>query len=461
METDSSFTSGDIGMCIKILLVAFLIALLPLQSYAADEFAQNVKKLGAKGDGATDDTAAFQKAMDDVANAGGGIVQVPAGNYLIRTHLNIPSCVTLEGVWTAPPIAVKSKKPGHPEPVEGPGLEKTWLKGSVLLAVEGAGKPDGTPFIMLNSNSTIKGMTIYYPEQKTDGEPTPYPWCIASAGCDNPSIVDCLLVNPYMGVDFGTRVAGRHYIRNLYGQPLYKGLFIDVCFDVGRCENIHFWPFWTGHVLGGKSPKVDEWVLKNGTAFILARSDWEYMTNCFAIMYKTGIHFIKASDPGPGNYLMTQTGADCCDVALQVDETQGHSGVSFSNSQIFGRILVNETNIGPVRFTGCGIFGASGKVEAKEMIRIAGRGRVSFDNCSFYAIDPNPKCDLFVNVVEGRLGISNSVFIGTAGKEPIVLGEKTISAIITGNEFYSSKQIVNNAKKNTIIKDNLFGTDEK
>ncbi len=166
------------------------------------------------------------------------------------------------------------------------------------------------------------------------------------------------------------------------------------------------------HVLGGKAPKTDEWVLRNGTAFIFARSDWEYVTNCFAISYKTGFHFISASQPGPGNYLLTQSGADCSDVALQIDETQGHSGVSFANSQIFGRIVVEEKNTGPVRFTGCGIFGASGAIEAAEMIKIAGRGRVSFDNCSFFAIDPKPKCDYFINVIDGRMGISNSVFIG-------------------------------------------------
>lgn len=445
----------------KHFLAAVAAATFCIQVSAAnDGFALNVRDFGAKGDGITDDTAAFQKAMDSLGEAG-GIVQVPAGNYLIKGHLNVPACVTLEGVWKAPPIAVKIGNPAKPERVQTPPVERTWLAGSVLLAVEGAGKPEGTPFVTLHHNSTVKGLTIYYPEQKADAEPVPYPWCIASAGADNTSIIDCLLVNPYQGVDFGSHPAGRHYIRNLYGQPLHKGLFIDVCFDVGRCENIHFWPFWTGHVLGGKAPKTDEWIFKNGTAFVLARSDWEYMSNCFAISYKTGFHFVGASQPGPGNYLLTQSGADCSDVAVLVDETQGHSGVSFSNSQIFGRIVVNESNSGPVRFTGCGIFGASGPIEATEMIKIAGRGRVSFDNCSFYAIDPKPKCERFINVIDGRLGISNSVFIGTAGLAPITLGENTRAAIITGNEFYSSTPIVNNATREVIIKDNLFGTEER
>lgn len=446
-------------LAIKLLLVACLAAMLSVQSFAASSnFTLNVKDFGAKGDGVTDDTAAFQKAMDKAGADGGGIVQVPVGNYLIKTRLDMPACVTLEGVWRIPPIAVKMKSPN-------PKFDKTWLCGSVLLAVDGAGKPDGKPFITMHHNSTLKGLIVYYPDQKADGAPVPYPWTVFSAGGDNMSIVDCLLVNPYQAVDFGTNPAGRHFIRNLYGQPLYKGLFIDKCFDVGRCENIHFWPFWTGHVVGGCPTAADEWVLKNGTAFILARSDWEYMTNCFAISYKTGIHFISASDPGPGNYLLTQSGADCSDVAVQIDATQGHSGVSFSNSQIFGRIVVGDGNSGPVKFTSCGLFGASGKVEAQDMIHIAGRGKISFDNCSFYAIDPTPKCDFFIHAASGRLGINNSTFINSKNTvqniTPVVLGENTISAIIAHNEFYGSKQIVNNAKKNVIIESNLFGTDEQ
>ncbi|HXR46087.1 MAG TPA: glycoside hydrolase family 28 protein [Candidatus Limnocylindrales bacterium] len=43
----------------------------------------NVRAFGATGSGATKDTAAFQKALDACADAGGGTVMVPAGNYLV------------------------------------------------------------------------------------------------------------------------------------------------------------------------------------------------------------------------------------------------------------------------------------------------------------------------------------------------------------------------------------------
>ena len=62
----------------------------------------NVRDFGARGDGRTDDTKAFQTALGQFSRGGGGIVEVPSGKYLIKTHLVIPESVTLEGNWRAP-----------------------------------------------------------------------------------------------------------------------------------------------------------------------------------------------------------------------------------------------------------------------------------------------------------------------------------------------------------------------
>ncbi len=51
----------------------------------------------AKGDGASDDTAAIQTALNDAGNNGGGIVLLPLGNYFIATHLTVPANTTLAG----------------------------------------------------------------------------------------------------------------------------------------------------------------------------------------------------------------------------------------------------------------------------------------------------------------------------------------------------------------------------
>src|SRR5258706_6864120 len=59
----------------------------------------SVRDFGAAGDGKTDDTAAFQKALDAVKQAGGGVVYAPRGNYFFAGHLNVPEAVTLYGIW--------------------------------------------------------------------------------------------------------------------------------------------------------------------------------------------------------------------------------------------------------------------------------------------------------------------------------------------------------------------------
>src|SRR6188472_672251 len=82
--------------CIKNFIPVFFIAAGLLISFACasslhnkDSGSQrskpvlNVVTLGAKGDGVTDNTKIFQKAIDSVNRLGGGTVLVPAGKYLI------------------------------------------------------------------------------------------------------------------------------------------------------------------------------------------------------------------------------------------------------------------------------------------------------------------------------------------------------------------------------------------
>ncbi|MCC7268013.1 MAG: right-handed parallel beta-helix repeat-containing protein [Caulobacteraceae bacterium] len=65
----------------------------------------NVKDFGAKGDGSTLDTAAIQAALDAAYAAGGGVVYIPAGVYLVHSRtgdasdgaLQIRDNVTLAG----------------------------------------------------------------------------------------------------------------------------------------------------------------------------------------------------------------------------------------------------------------------------------------------------------------------------------------------------------------------------
>lgn len=58
---------------------------------------ENVKDYGAVGDGAADDTAAIQAAIDAVSAKGGGVVCVPCGTYMTSAPLEMKSRVLLQG----------------------------------------------------------------------------------------------------------------------------------------------------------------------------------------------------------------------------------------------------------------------------------------------------------------------------------------------------------------------------
>ena len=79
----------------------------------------NVRSFGAAGDGISDDTAAFQRALDSVHHAGGGTAFAPTGRYLFRGVLTIPEGVTLRGSFSCVPSHTGMRDRGQPKPEIG------------------------------------------------------------------------------------------------------------------------------------------------------------------------------------------------------------------------------------------------------------------------------------------------------------------------------------------------------
>ncbi len=259
----------------------------------------------AAGDGTTDDTAAIQHALDDAGSAGGGIVFLPSGNYFIGSHLTVPAYTSLVGVFRGPEAYAQDH-------------------GTTLLAVEGAGDANGTPFITLSgSTSTIEGVVVFYPNQTKTNPPVAYPWTLRAGGGDNVTVLDTLLVNSYQGIDLATHPSGRHFVRGVYGQPLRTGISVDQCYDIGRIQDIHFWPFWT------QDPAIEAYQSANAVTFIFGRTDWEVVEDVFSWGYSVGAQFIATSH-GAMNGQMSDIDFDNVDVGLDVQNTQPYA-VHISN----------------------------------------------------------------------------------------------------------------------------------
>jgi len=186
-------------------------------------------------------------------------------------------------------------------------------------------------------------------------------------------------------VDFGSYATGRHFINGLYAYPLFKGLYINQCYDVGRIENIHFWPFWD---LDPKSP-LWEFTRTKGTAFIIGKTDGEMAFNCFSIFYNVGMQFIRGpiyddnrreTKGAPGSGVYTNCYMDVSPCAIKVDEVAADSGVSFVNGMFMSTVEVGPNNKGQVKFTACGFWANRG---LDSHAKLEGRGSVLFESCHF------------------------------------------------------------------------------
>jgi len=395
----------------------------------------SVLDFGAKGDGKADDTAAFQKALDTAGQAGGGVVQVPRGNFFFAGHLDVPNAVALEGIWQSVPAHNGIRDAGLPKPTDD---------GTTLLVTENANNEAGAPFITLHHNSTLKGVVLYYPNQVPTNTPVPYPWAIAMRG-KNPAVLQVELLNPYNGIDASQNE--RHLIRDVHGQPLRRGIFVDAIYDIGRIEDVHFNPWWS------MQPKLIAWQYENGEAFIFGQSDWQYVFNTFCICYHIGYKFIKTkAGCCNGNFL--GIGADDSHTALVVEESAPY-GLLISNGEFVSfsgpdptMIDVRKSNTGSVRFMNCAFWGP-----CNQIARIDGRGTVGFGDCTFVLWDAKNKGRAALQAEGGSLLVRGCEF--QKDKPQIELGEGVRRAVIQGNILTGKAQITNRARgHNIIIADN-------
>src|ERR1035438_2754958 len=93
-----------------------LLCAVGLASAATNPDAYSVRDYGAKGDGKTDDTGSFQKALDAAGQGGGGVVYAPRGNYFFAGHLKVPNAVALKGVWESVPSHLGLRNAGSAKP---------------------------------------------------------------------------------------------------------------------------------------------------------------------------------------------------------------------------------------------------------------------------------------------------------------------------------------------------------
>ena len=419
----------------KILIFILISIVLGLNFCWAKDF--NVSDFGAIGDGVFDNTSAFQKALDAAGEAKYGTVIVDNGNYLFKGHLTVPTGVTLKGTRSSVPANNGIRDQGLPLPTEG---------GSTLMPTEHAGTEEGEAFITLNTNSTLLGFVIYYPNQTIDQIPTPYPWAVAMRG-KNPALLDCELLNPYNGIDASKNE--RHLVRNISGQPLRRGIFTDEIYDIGRWENIHWNPWYS------MRGKLWDWQQENGEAFILGKSDWHYIFDTFAYGYSIGYRFIDTGK-GSTNGQMIGAAADGCNKAIQIDSaspiglliTNGQFVSMFKDDRVMVEIKASNKN-GTIMFQNCSFWGPADKNVVVES------GDVTLQNCNFVNWDSKREGSPSIDVKAGNVIINSCRF--QENKLPLEVGKDAKAVIFTSNIMKGTKTPIVDSKVVFEEGNNIYG----
>lgn len=417
----------------------FPFALLSPVSLAAG---WNVLDHGASNDGTTDNTKAFQRALDAAGEARGGTVFVPNGRYSFSGSLRVPKDVTLCGGFVAPPSHSFAQTQQRPE------------YGTVLLPRGGAGSEDGPAFIDLDTNATLQGFCIFYPDQKLDPPPVPYPYTIRMHG-NNPAVLNCELLNPYNGIKI--EKGGREYVRDVCGQPLHIGLFVDEAYDCCRLENVHWNPYWTYET------PLSRWQLDNGVGFIFGRTDGQYALNTFCFNYDIGYKFIKTkAGKAYGNF--AGANAELCHACIHVEEcaTWGilfsHGGYALLDPPRSMMVRVTKTNRGSLRFSNCAFWGPTDRCALIEGEDI---GMVAFADCTFAEWPENrampreqrSKRNPAIAALSGSVIVQGCEF--RDHKPQIYLGPNLRGAIVSNNVMHWPVDIRNEMKQPAIVKDNL------
>eukprot|EP00937_MAST-01D_sp_MAST-1D-sp2_P000523 g523.t1 len=429
----------------------------------------NVYDYGAKGDNTTDNTGAFTAALQAAYANKGGVVDIPTGMYRFEGNLTIPPGVTLAGSY--------SVVPSH-DLRNHQALDD----GSVLVPTGGRGAAcdlDCTrAFITITQNAALRGVAIWYATQESVQLPVPFPWAVflgdpdgaynAGRSADNAAVTDVELLGAWNGV--AAVAAHRHYIARVQGQPLNVGVFVDETYDIGRIENVHFNPWFSS-----AQPFVGYQTV-HGRAFVMARSDWEYVLNTFAFGYAVGYHFIERQHGSMnGNFL--GIGMDLATNASVLVEQSQPFGVLITNGEFTAfcdggfcaprradgsvpspaHVVVGPANVGAVKFVSSAFWGPAAAVA-----RTAGTGTVSFTQCHFDAWDNHVPANASatgkpalehrgtaaVQQVGGSLIMSQNEFVGgfaAAGIAHVRVGANASKTIFTANVLRGALNVTHDA----------------
>jgi polygalacturonase len=300
----------------------------------------NILLFGAIGDGTTDNTQAFNNAINTCAKEGGGIVEVPQGVFVTGT-INLKSHVVLllkKGSTILgsddlsdyrsfiPTKDLSRYESGRGTANANSAYDKTWAKALILcVGITDAG---------IEGQGTIDGRHVFNPQGEENRRG---PHTILSAYCNKMKFKDF----------------------NIQRAANYAFLSYDLRNSV--FQNLHIIKGWDGiHIRGCENVKIKNCKIYTGDDGI-AGGYWHHLqiTGCEINSSCNGIRMIQPSENllisdchifGPGRYKHRTSGKTSSDAAVSL-EPGGWGPAPGRMDHITIRNLKIETVLTPVSLT--------------------------------------------------------------------------------------------------------------
>lgn len=453
----------------------------PTKDWVISDFI--VTEYGAKSEKGFDNRAAFQAAIDDAYEKGGGVVYIPTGNYefystqtdtiSVRVRegdqefnkrfdyeyvLKLPSGVQLRGDWADPDLhqgqvlgTILEVRVGKDSPNHDGKIESWWNDPQANNVLRTTYTSIADRFIDMMKGTGVTNLSIWYPEQRID-DVTPYPWSLYQSSGNSVTVENVTLVNSYNG--FYSAPSELHYLLNSYFTALNTGIEIHVCTDIGRIENIKINPsYWAESGLAGAptSEEILKYTKNNGTGFKMHRSDWEYVSYLDISGYQTGIWIGR--EPGftdSPNAQFYGINVENCEVGLYIEDVNPY-GLLFSNST-FG---ASEGGLSVYLFEHFQTSVQFRNVDFNGPVLSDGKdGVISFNNCSFNKFER-----FALNINSGNVLLSQVKF--ERPMRHVFLGED-VNIFKSWNSGFDRKLEIDHNNPGTTIEiheDNRSGSD--
>jgi hypothetical protein len=232
----------------------------------------SVQDFGAAGDGITDDTYAFQAAVNYLQTSGSSSMDLHLGALPYR----IVGTITISGPVQIIGQGVHDFDSSRPitRPTTG-----TWL-----IHANTSG-----PLFQFNNNlstgAELRNFGVFQEGHSAPAigwAPAVRDWVIRNELTQGTlNIKHVHFHNVYKGVL--TDYANRPQYENITGQFFYQAFQFDRIYDIGKLDGLHAWTYWS------ENDYVLQWQQANNVSITLLRADGMWMDRIFTFAVKDGI----------------------------------------------------------------------------------------------------------------------------------------------------------------------------